>query len=134
MVLLVLKILVIYGGQHYQTLLISSSESLHKEGVINNCTSIVFSQDMHVTVEEVCSAFKCSNSVKYIMVLLPLLFTMIFMHGYLTKKFMLGSIDSLVKIKGGDITSKDNYRPVAVKPVISKLIAIIILNRYTHFL
>ena len=138
-------------GQHHKTLLNSSSESSHKEGVINNCRSIVLSQDMHVTVEEVCSAIKCSKSgkapdhhvitsehIKFgsnnIPVLLSLLFTMIFIHGYLPEGFMLSSIVPLVKNKPGDITSKDNYRPVAINSVISKLFEIVILNRYSHFL
>ena len=138
-------------GQHYKIFLNSSSESLHKEGVINNCRRIVFSQDMHVTVEEVCSAIKCSKSgkspdhdgitnehikfgSKYVPVLLSLLFTMIFIHGYLLKGFMLSSIVPLVKNKAGDIRSKDNYRPVAINSVIFKLFEIVILNRYSHFL
>ena len=90
---------------------------------------------MHVTVEEVCNAIRCSKSgkapdhhgstiehikfgSKSIPVLLLLLFTMIFIYGYLLKGFMLSSIVPLVKNKADDIRSKDNYRPVAINSVI----------------
>ena len=47
---------------------------------------------------------------------------------------MLSSIVPLVENKADDIRSKDNYRPVAINSVISKLFEIVIHNRYSHFL
>ena len=47
---------------------------------------------------------------------------------------MLSSIVPKVKNKADDITSKGNYRLVAINSLIFKLLEIIILNRYSHFL
>ena len=44
---------------------------------------------------------------------------------YKAPKFLIG----LIKDKAGTITAKDNYRPIALASVLSKIIELIILDR-----
>ena len=39
----------------------------------------------------------------------------------------------VVKDKKGDLESKDNYRPIALTTVMSKIFEILILNRYESY-
>ena len=55
-------------------------------------------------------------------------------HAYLPSNFMLSFIVPLIKDKKGDVTSKDNYRPIALTSIISKVFEIVILNIYSEFL
>ena len=47
---------------------------------------------------------------------------------------MLSTLVPLVKNKSGDLTSKDNYRPIAINSILSKIFESIILNRYSTLL
>ena len=106
---------------------------------------------MQVTVDEVCKAVRFSKSGKapdhhgvtsehckyashYLTVMLSALFSCIFMHSYIPLKFMLSTLVPLIKNKSGDLTSKDNYRPIAINSILSKLFEFIILNRYSRLL
>ena len=55
-------------------------------------------------------------------------------HGYLPDDFMLTHIIPIVKNKNGDITSKDNYRPIAITSVLSKVFELILIARYSDYL
>ena len=66
--------------------------------------------------------------------LLSLLITVIFVHGYMPYDMMCTTIIPLLKDKVGDITNKNNYRPIALATVVSKIIERIILQRYEHCL
>ena len=106
------------------------------------------SEDTIVTVDELCKAINSSKSGKspyhhgtnsehlkfgsnHIPIMLSFLFTSILAHGYIPKNFMLSSLVPLVKNKSGDLTAKDNYRPIAINSVLSKVFEIILLNRYS---
>ena len=62
-------------------------------------------------------------------VILSLGFTSFFSHGYLPDMFMHAVICPIVKDKSKDLTSVDNYRPVALVTAISKLFELCILTR-----
>ena len=65
-------------------------------------------------------------------ILLPLLslcFTSMFIHGFLPGTLLSVVLVPIVKDKTGIISSKDNYRPIALASVLSKLIERIILDR-----
>ena len=47
---------------------------------------------------------------------------------------MLSTVVPLIKNKSGDLTSKDNYRPIAINSILSKMFEFIILNRYSTLL
>ena len=61
--------------------------------------------------------------------LLSLCFTSMFIHGFLPGTLLSVVLVPIVKDKTGIISSKDNYRPIALASVLSKLIERIILDR-----
>ena len=67
-------------------------------------------------------------------VLLNILFNCVLIHGYLPREFMSTVIMPLVKDKKGDISDVDNYRPIAITTVISKIFEHIILEKYQDLL
>ena len=56
------------------------------------------------------------------------------MHGYLPSSLMSVVLIPIIKNKCGNISSKENYRPIALASIISKLIEFIILNRIEQHL
>jgi len=52
-----------------------------------------------------------------------------FSHGYLPRMLMETIIIPIIKNKKGLVMDKDNYRPVAVTSVVSKIIELILLDR-----
>ena len=74
------------------------------------------------------------NSHPSIFVYLKLLFTMMLTHSYVPNAFGLGIVIPIVKNKHGDVSSIDNYRPITLSPVISKLFESLLLELYQPFL
>ena len=67
--------------------------------------------------------------------ILSIIFNCMIIHGYLPLSVMDTIIVPLVKDKKGDLGSVDNYRPIAITCIVSKVLEIIILKRYEdHFL
>ena len=66
--------------------------------------------------------------------LLSMCFTGLFVHGFLPSSLMSVVLIPIIKNKCGSISSKDNYRPIALASIMSKLIETIILNRTENFL
>ena len=67
-------------------------------------------------------------------VLLSLLFNSMILHGYICQDLMETILVPVVKDKKGNICCKDNYRPIALTSVISKILESIILSRFHHCL
>ena len=63
------------------------------------------------------------------MYLLSICITSMFIHGYLPETLLSVVLVPIVKDKTGKISSKDNYRPIALASVMSKVIERIILER-----
>ena len=61
--------------------------------------------------------------------LLSLCFTGLFVHGILPDSLMSVVLVPIIKNKCGNINSKDNYRPIALASIISKVMERIVLNR-----
>ena len=55
-------------------------------------------------------------------------------HGYMCQELMDTILIPIVKDKKGNITSKDNYRPIALTSVMSKVLEAIFLLQYDDFL
>ena len=55
-------------------------------------------------------------------------------HSYVPLDCMLTCNVPLVKDKKGDLTSKDNYRPIALTCIISKVIELVLLAKYGEYL
>lgn len=54
-------------------------------------------------------------------------------HGYIPKKALETVLVPIVKDKKGNITDVDNYRPIAIATVASKIIEVLLLNKYESF-
>jgi exonuclease III len=61
--------------------------------------------------------------------LLCMIFNVMFSHGYVPQKLMQTLIIPIIKDKKGLVTDKDNYRPIAITSVVSKLVELILLER-----
>ena len=64
---------------------------------------------------------------------LNFLFTMMLTHAYVPKAFALGIVVPIVKNKQGDLGSVDNYRPITLNPIISKVFESLLLEKYANF-
>lgn len=67
-------------------------------------------------------------------VLLAMFYNCMIVHDYLPHDFMTTIIVPIVKDKKGDLTSCDNYRPVALTTIMSKVFELVILERYRDIL
>lgn len=130
----------------YKSLFNSNMRSKNLEKVY--CS---YTDHMCVTVEEIQSAIKqlsknkapgpdglCAEHLMYasgqLHILLSMLISCMFVHGYMPDSLMNSILVPIVKDKCGLLTSKDNYRPIALANVISKLLEIIILTRIEEFI
>ena len=68
-------------------------------------------------------------SDRIIVVLLTIFFNAMLMHGHLSKEFTDTMIIPIIKYKKGLITDPDNYRPIAITGVASKIMETVILQR-----
>ena len=67
-------------------------------------------------------------------VLLSLLFNALIVHGFLPPNLMVSMLVPILKSKTGDITSKNNYRPIALSTVSSQLLELCMVSRLEPFL
>ena len=74
------------------------------------------------------------HSTNRIWGLLAQCFTSCFVHGFLPDSLMSVILCPIVKDKAGKINSKDNYRPIAIASIMSKLLEIIMLERLSNHL
>ena len=77
-------------------------------------------------------SFKFSHSRLY--VLLSLCFSLCLTHGYLPKSLMETTIVSIVKNKCGNLSDSNNYRPIAIAAITSKMLESVILVKCEEFL
>ena len=67
-------------------------------------------------------------------VLLSILYTSIMKHGYVPSKMLDTTLTPIVKTKTGDVTDKNNYRPIAVATSMSKIMELLTLSKTECFL
>ena len=51
-------------------------------------------------------------------------------HSYVSVSFGVGILIPVPKDKSGDLSSSDNYRPITLSPVFSKLFELVLLDIY----
>ena len=61
-------------------------------------------------------------------------FTSFISHGFLPESMLSVMLVPVIKDKAGKISSKDNYRPIALASVISKLVEVIMLDRIEMYM
>ena len=66
--------------------------------------------------------------------MLTLCFNACLKHGFLPDSMIHTILVPIIKDKTGDVTSKNNYRPIALASVISKIFEVVLLNRCEHLL
>jgi len=59
---------------------------------------------------------------------------MMIVHSYVPEAFGCGVIIPIIKDKRGDYSSLENYRPITLSPVISKLFESLLLNMYSKYM
>ena len=133
---------------HYCKLLNSNNDTSNKEfvaAVIGNIvnTETEFSLFKPMDVEHVIDRLKSGKSAgtdsvqsehfkyahKKVAGLLSMLFNAMFIHNHLPPKFMETVIVPIIKDKKGNITDKNNYRPIAITSVTSKILEFLLLDR-----
>ena len=135
---------------HYEQLLNSSKDRSSKDEVLFTLDKNVYTFD-RFTLEEVAESLKdlkvgkspgldnvYAEHFKYadksIAGYLMLLFNSIVIHGHIPMEVMDTVLVPLIKDKKGNITSKDNYRPIAITCILSKLLELLILDRIKGFI
>ena len=83
--------------------------------------------------DSICAeALKCAHD--QLSVLLSLCFTLFLSHGHLPLKLIQTTIVPIIKNKCGNISSSNNYRPIALATIISKLLESILLMKCEEYL
>ena len=112
---------------------------------------VVYSDEMNVTCAEVddcisqlklnkssgldgISAEHMKHCSRRIIPILATCFSGFMVHGFLPESMKSVVLIPIIKDKKAQINSKDNYRPVAVASVLSKVCELIILNRLSEYL
>jgi hypothetical protein len=135
---------------HFKGLLNSSTDVSNKECVLDKIKSKCSLIDEHViSLSEISDAIKelkkgkapgldglssehFIHSHTKVQLLLRMLFNKIVQHGYIPSKLMDTTIIPVVKDIKGDVTDKDNYRPIAVTCIVSKILELVILNKFVN--
>lgn len=138
-------------GTHYRDLLNSGSNNSQQDDVRHSMNNVVFDDTMHVSVNECIDIIKdlpfgkaagpdglTAESLKHADVILPVLmsicFTCMFKHSYMPQLMLDSVIIPLVKNRCGDLSDKNNYRPIALSSVLSKVFETVILQRLETYI
>ena len=141
-----------YWKEHFHKILNSNivDENL-KWSIVSTLDDIQYSEDMTVSWKDVsllASQLECGKSagpdgvcavtIKFthnrIAILLSLLFTVCLSHGYLPPAMIETTIVHIVKNKCGNITDSNNYRPIALATIVSKLFESVLLMKCEQYL
>ena len=137
-------------NEHFSQLLNSgnmNNNNFYQDKVTTQLYDTTYSQNFNFTVTEITKSIEslktgkangpdglsaehfklCGNRLA---VLLSLVFTSMSSHCFIPENFMKSVIIPLVKDKTGDITDKNNYRPIALSTMMSKIIEKIFMDRY----
>ena len=136
--------------QHFEGLLNSSVDTSVKDDV--TCT--LKNDDLYFSRFTIADVLKGIKSLKHnkaagldhlsgehfqfahdkIAALLAIVFNAMIIHDFLPPNLLDTIIVPIIKDKMGDVTDKDNYRPLAITCVASKVFEFIILHRYEYLL
>lgn len=141
----------IMWADHFRSILNSSKDKSMKTDVTNtiheqcNGSGELFQlEDISAAVKELKKGKSCGTDglsgehVIYahnnVYVYIRVLFNAMLCHGFIPHNLMSTILVPLLKDKKGDISAKNNYRPIAITNVMSKLLEILILQKYRNVL
>ena len=124
---------------HFKDIMNSVNNTKHRNSVLESFRDLTFNDEMKVNPHEIETTIKellpskspgldklSSEHLKFssqrILMLLSLLFSAIFAHGTLPNDMIQSVITPVVKDKNGDLTLKNNYHPIAISSIVSKLL------------
>ena len=136
---------------HYESLLNDSTHHDEKADVLQSFNNICSHAGMYVTMSEVLEVVKDlpnrkssgldglnGESLKYadplLCLLLSICYTCMFKHSYMPQSMINSIVVPLVKNRCGNLTDKNNYRPIALSSITSKVFEHIILLRLEEYL
>ena len=136
---------------HFKHLLNSVTNTKYKRSVESSLCKISYDKCMIVSAQEVKHVIHKLNSGKAagpdslsaeslqfadnrLYTLLALCFSSVFIHGVVPSPLIDTLILPVVKNKSGDVTDKNNYRPIALANVISKGLELIMLQRCEQYI
>ena len=80
------------------------------------------------------SAENLKNACPKLAVILSLLFSAMLIHGFLPDDLMKCELIPVAKDLGGDLSSSNNYRPIALASIMSKVFELVLLGRMKNFI
>ena len=140
-----------YWKEHFYNLLnCNGNDTDIKHKVIGKLENIQYDANMIVTSEDICKLIeklKCgkasgpdgisAESLRFahdrLHVMLSLCFSACFSHSYLPKSLLETTIVPVIKNKCGSLTDCNNYRPIAIATITSKLLESIILLKCEEY-
>ena len=142
----------IYGKNYFYKLLNTNTinEAL-RLSILDKLEGIQYTDSMSVSTIEVSDTIStlkkgkacgpdgiCAEALKSahhkVYVLLSLCFSLCVSHGYIPQSLIETTIAPIIKNKAGDFSSGNNYRPIALANVISKVFESLIFLRCEQFL
>ena len=143
-----------FWKDHFQNILNSSKDVVCKaevSDIITNSAEDVQMQMINVSAVDIQDIMKklCKGKAAgpdtlpaeafiyanpYLYVLLSLCFTAIFRHSFIPEEMLDTMIIPLIKNKGGNLSDSNNYRPVALANIASKILEHVILDLCEPFL
>ena len=136
---------------HFQKLYNVVCNDKHKQSVSESLKDTMFNQTDYVSVDEVSKVIKGLKHGKSagpdglvaenlifatptVVVHLTMCLNAFLSHCYLPDDLIKSVLIPIVKNKCGDLTNADNYRPIALSSVMSKLLEIVLLKRMEDYL
>ena len=139
-------------AEHFQSVLASDATCSHDmKTFIEDNNVILYSPDMCVTSDEICDAvnylkFGKSSGLdeifaehivaagEHVIEPLRMLMSAMLIHGYMPEKLMNGVIIPVTKNRNKSISDKQNYRPISLSNIISKIFECILLKKLQPYI
>ena len=118
-----------------------------KDDIVGKLDNIQHKADMAVStkcISEIIAKLECGKSawpdgiraeyLKFSNVKLHTLLALCFSHGYLPIALIKTTIIPVVKNKSGNLSDSNNYRPIALATIVSKILELVLLIKCGEYL